>query len=136
MATPLLVMLAGPNGAGKSTFYEAYLKRLGLPFLNADVLARETGLDAYEAARTIAAIRDGCIERRESFVTETVFSDPQGEKVAVLGRAAEAGFDVTGLYGWFDRRPYRGDEDMVWVCRRRETPGETAASRLPARPTV
>ncbi len=48
----------------------------------------------------------------------------------------EAGFDVTGLYGWFDRRPYRGDEDMVWVCRRRETPGETAASRLPARPTV
>ena len=32
----------------------------------------------------------------------------------------EAGFDVTALYGWFDRRPFRGDEDMIWVCRRRD----------------
>jgi SAM-dependent methyltransferase len=31
-----------------------------------------------------------------------------------------AGFDVAGLYGWFDRRPYRGGEDMIWECRRRE----------------
>lgn len=29
----------------------------------------------------------------------------------------EAGFDVAGLYGWFDRRPFTGDEDMIWVCR-------------------
>ena len=29
----------------------------------------------------------------------------------------EAGFDVAGLYGWFDRRPFKGDEDMIWVCR-------------------
>ncbi len=29
----------------------------------------------------------------------------------------EAGFDVASLYGWFDRRPYRGDEDMIWICR-------------------
>jgi len=32
----------------------------------------------------------------------------------------EAGFDVAGLYGWFDRRPYRGGEDMIWVCCKRE----------------
>ena len=32
----------------------------------------------------------------------------------------EAGFDVAGLYGWFDRRPYKGDEDMIWACRRRD----------------
>jgi SAM-dependent methyltransferase len=32
----------------------------------------------------------------------------------------EAGFDVSALYGWFDRRPYRGDEDMIWVCRKRD----------------
>jgi SAM-dependent methyltransferase len=32
----------------------------------------------------------------------------------------EAGFDVDVLYGWFDRRPYRGGEDMIWVCRRRD----------------
>ncbi len=31
----------------------------------------------------------------------------------------EAGFDVVEVYGWFDRRPYAGGEDMVWVCRRR-----------------
>ncbi len=35
----------------------------------------------------------------------------------------EAGFDVAGLYGWFDRRPFKGDEDMIWTCHRRETPG-------------
>ena len=29
----------------------------------------------------------------------------------------EAGFELEGLYGWFDRRPYEGDEDMIWVCR-------------------
>ena len=29
-----------------------------------------------------------------------------------------AGFDVESFYGWFDRRPYTGGEDMVWVCRR------------------
>jgi SAM-dependent methyltransferase len=32
----------------------------------------------------------------------------------------KAGFEVVALYGWFDRKPYRGGEDMIWVCRRRE----------------
>jgi SAM-dependent methyltransferase len=32
---------------------------------------------------------------------------------------AEAGFEVAALYGWFDRRPFRGGEDMIWVCERR-----------------
>lgn len=31
----------------------------------------------------------------------------------------EAGFDVQELYGWFDSRPFDGEEDMVFVCRRR-----------------
>ena len=31
----------------------------------------------------------------------------------------EAGFDVLELYGWFDSRPFDGEEDMVFVCRRR-----------------
>ena len=30
----------------------------------------------------------------------------------------QAGFEVEALYGWFDRRPYRGGEDMVWITRR------------------
>jgi SAM-dependent methyltransferase len=29
-----------------------------------------------------------------------------------------AGFEVEALYGWFDRRPFRGGEDMVWIARR------------------
>jgi hypothetical protein len=31
----------------------------------------------------------------------------------------EAELDVGDLYGWFDRRPHDGDEDMVFVTRRR-----------------
>ena len=30
----------------------------------------------------------------------------------------EAGFEIEMLFGWFDRRPYDGGEDMIWVCRR------------------
>jgi len=30
-----------------------------------------------------------------------------------------AGFEVEALYGWFDRRPYEGGEDTIWVARRR-----------------
>jgi SAM-dependent methyltransferase len=29
-----------------------------------------------------------------------------------------AGFEIEALYGWFDRRPFRGGEDMVWIARR------------------
>ncbi len=31
---------------------------------------------------------------------------------------AEAGFALDACYGWFDRRPYAGGEDSVWVARR------------------
>ncbi len=31
---------------------------------------------------------------------------------------AEAGFAVEACYGWFDRRPYDGGEDSVWVARK------------------
>jgi SAM-dependent methyltransferase len=29
-----------------------------------------------------------------------------------------AGFEVEASYGWFDRRPYRGGEDSIWIARR------------------
>ena len=35
---------------------------------------------------------------------------------------AEAGFEVDAVYGWFDRSPYRGGEDTVFVARRPELP--------------
>lgn len=31
----------------------------------------------------------------------------------------EAAFEVDDVYGWFDLRPYDGEEDMIFVCRRR-----------------
>jgi SAM-dependent methyltransferase len=31
----------------------------------------------------------------------------------------DASFEVEALYGWFDRRPWEGSEDQIWVCRRR-----------------
>jgi SAM-dependent methyltransferase len=30
----------------------------------------------------------------------------------------DQGFVVDNLYGWFDRTPWRGGEDSIWVCRR------------------
>lgn len=35
----------------------------------------------------------------------------------------ETGFEVEGLYGWFDLRPFHGDEDMVFLCRKRSRAG-------------
>jgi SAM-dependent methyltransferase len=56
---------------------------------------------------------------------------PQGESSMVLwwlepprwhSLLAEAGFDVEACYGWFDRRPYTGGEDTVWIARRNTSP--------------
>lgn len=91
---PLLVAIAGPNGAGKTTFYHSHLKACGLRFLNADVMAREIGLQPYDAARAAAALREELLAQRESFVFETVFSDPAGDKLGFLKRAVERGYTV------------------------------------------
>jgi hypothetical protein len=31
----------------------------------------------------------------------------------------EAGLEVLECYGWFDRRPFAGGEDSVWIARRK-----------------
>jgi predicted ABC-type ATPase len=49
-------------------------------------------MEAYAAARVSDALRRELVKQRESFVFETVFSDPVGEKVAFLKDAAEAGY--------------------------------------------
>jgi predicted ABC-type ATPase len=105
--TPMLVMLAGSNGAGKSTFYESYLAELGLPFVNADMIAAElragarappeplASLPADQAAQRLAdEQRQASIVLGRSFVTETVLSDPVGAKVAMLRDARARGFEV------------------------------------------
>ena len=89
-----MVAIAGPNGAGKSTFYESHLKSAGLRFLNADVIAGELGMDAYQAAGVAAKLRQELVSQGESFIFETVFSDPVGDKLAFLKDAARQGYSV------------------------------------------
>ncbi|WP_120005086.1 zeta toxin family protein [Nesterenkonia muleiensis] len=95
---PVLHLLAGPNGAGKSTFVDRYLlPETGLPFINADVIAAERWPEAqaehaYDASRAASQERDRHLERRRSFISETVFSHPS--KVDLVERTAEAGFLV------------------------------------------
>ena len=93
-ARPIIVALAGPNGAGKTTFYGSHLEAVGLRFVNADALARELEIDAYEAAELADRLRNALVEARESFVFETVFSDPVGAKLEFLKRASALGYTV------------------------------------------
>jgi SAM-dependent methyltransferase len=55
---------------------------------------------------------------------------PEGESTLTLGWVSPpewaelirlAGFQLEACYGWFDRRPYAGGEDTVWVARRPES---------------
>jgi len=91
---PLIVAVAGPNGAGKSTFHHAHLKPAGLRFINADVLAGALAMDPYAAARVAANLRRELVKQGESFVFETVFSDPVGDKVSFLKDAVNRGYTV------------------------------------------
>ena len=91
---PLLVALAGPNGAGKSTFFHVHLALAGLRFLDPDRIARDLHLTPEAAAEALAALRKTLVQERESFVFETVFSDPVGDKLAFLKEAQAAGYTV------------------------------------------
>ena len=94
-----LDLLVGPNGAGKTTLFERVIApdRPGLPFVNADRIARDRfpGQElerAYEAARIADAARHALLEARIDFCTETVFS--HASKVDLVRTAVAAGYDV------------------------------------------
>jgi predicted ABC-type ATPase len=99
VGNPVLHLLAGPNGAGKSTFFAELIgPATGLPFINADEIAARnwpgTEIEhSYEAADVAAFERQGAIERRDSFITETVFSHPS--KVEMVRQAKDGGYHVT-----------------------------------------
>jgi predicted ABC-type ATPase len=98
-ARPIIVAVAGPNGAGKSTFHAVHLAPAALRFVNADDFAREFGIDAMEGARLANTLRKTLVDQGESFVFETVFSDPVGDKVEFLRQAAaEKGYTVVLCY--------------------------------------
>jgi SAM-dependent methyltransferase len=65
-------------------------------------------------------------DKRSRMLTLSV-RGPEGETTMALAWLSadewrelleRAGFEVDALYGWFDRRPYRGGEDQVWIARR------------------
>ena len=87
-------MLAGPNGAGKSTYYRTFLSTSGLPFINADELIARLRLSVEEAATYADKVREEMLAAGESFITETVFSDPVGAKLDFLRKAIAAGYHV------------------------------------------
>jgi predicted ABC-type ATPase len=95
---PIVVAIAGPNGAGKTTFFHAHLAAAGLRFVNADVLAAQLALAPYEAARVADALRRQMLKIGESFIFETVFSDPVGDKVGFLEDASRIGHMVVLCY--------------------------------------
>lgn len=94
-----LDVIAGPNGAGKATLFERVIRpsRPGLPFVNADRIARERlpGEElerSHEAARIAADTRRVMIEARWDFCAETVFSHES--KVDLVTSAIKASYDV------------------------------------------
>jgi SAM-dependent methyltransferase len=78
-------------------------------------LEREPGIferaDWNEAARTLTlSVRSG-----DTAATMRLHWLGAPEWLALLRRA---GFAVDALYGWFDRRPFAGEEDMIFLCSR------------------
>jgi SAM-dependent methyltransferase len=77
-------------------------------------LEREPGIferaDWDEGARTLSlSVRSG-----DDATTFGLHWLSAPEWLRIVG---EADFEVEALYGWFDLRPYDGEEDMVFVCR-------------------
>jgi predicted ABC-type ATPase len=104
---PVLLFLAGPNGSGKTTFFETYLEPLGLPYVNADRIARllragdpgtPTAAIDERAFNEAERLRRALVEARFSFCTETVFSDPVRAKLRFLEDARKRGFTVVFVF--------------------------------------
>lgn len=92
-----LWILVGGNGAGKSTFYRLYLQPRGMPFVNADLIAKQLFPDdpeghSYDAARLAEMERIRLLEQGQSFCYETVFSHVS--KVDFLGQAKALGYQI------------------------------------------
>ncbi len=129
---PIIVALAGPNGAGKTTFYGAHLEAAGLRFVNADDLARELEVEAYEAAELADHLRKALVEQRESFVFETVFSDPVGAKLDFLRHASTLGYTVVLCFIGLDS-PEQSDERVAMRVLQggHDVPAEKLLERYP-----
>lgn len=96
-----LWILAGGNGAGKSTFYQQFLSSTGLPFVNADILAKQLDAEhteavSYKAAKLAENLRMHLLRSGRSFCFETVFSHPS--KIDFIATAKSLGYEVILIY--------------------------------------
>lgn len=95
-----LWLLVGGNGAGKSTYYEQFLQPLNLPFINADILAKQLDDDteavSYKAAKLAEKLRISLLHSGVSFCFETVFSHPS--KIDFLATAKSLGYEIILVY--------------------------------------
>lgn len=77
-----LWILAGGNGAGKSTFYHHYLEPQGIPFINADILAKQIfphapELHSYDAAIVATQMRNQLLLAEQTFFLKQFFHTHQ-----------------------------------------------------------
>lgn len=97
-----LWVLAGGNGAGKSTFYKtSLLKRRGVLFVNADMIAKLINPESpeqvsYDAAHLVERFRDEFLVNGISFCFETVFS--HASKIDFIAKAKAYGYHVVLVY--------------------------------------
>jgi SAM-dependent methyltransferase len=79
-------------------------------------LEREPGIFEHalwdEQARTLTlTVRDG---ERETTMVLAWLSPEEWQRLL-----EQSGYEIEACYGWFDRTPYAGREDTVWVARPR-----------------
>jgi len=130
-----LWVLAGGNGAGKSTFYRTQLAPLGLPFINADILAKELYPQApeehsYDAAKLAGEMRFQLLHEGRSFCFETVFSHPS--KIDFVAQAKALGYEIILVFIHLDTVSL----NQARVAQRiseggHNVPNEKVASRIP-----
>jgi len=130
-----LWILAGGNGAGKSTFYRTQLAPLGLPFVNADILAKELYPQApeehsYDAAKLATEIRFRLLHEGRSFCFEKVFSHPS--KIDFVAQAKALGYEIILVFIHLDPVSL----NQARVAQRlseggHNVPDEKVASRIP-----
>jgi predicted ABC-type ATPase len=127
---PIVIAIAGPNGAGKTTLYRSHLEPSGLRFVNADDLANRLQIDAYRAAEAADAIRRMLFDSGESFIFETVFSDPVGDKLEFLKDAERRGYTVVLFFVGIDSPATSDERVSIRVAKGgHDVPREKLASR-------
>lgn len=130
-----LWMLVGGNGSGKSTFYEQMLKPKGMPFINADIIAKEAFPDdpvnnSHKAARIAEELRFDKLRQGNSFCFETVFSHVS--KIDFIATAKATGYHVVLVFIHVDDI----DLNQARVSQRvidggHDVPSEKILSRIP-----